>query len=135
LPANFDAVWLRAQNQSPSWKSISMRLPIAKDAAVFTIDEGIYWNRFGRSTLTVDTRTGEPAKWETYAEQNSARKLRSWFRFTHTGETGGFIGQSIGFIACLIGAMLVWTGFSLAVRRFWNWRAKKPAAESSELSI
>ena len=82
-------------------------LPIAKDTAVFTIDEGIYWNIFGRSTLTIDAKTAEIAKWETYGEQNSARQLRSWFRFTHTGETGGFVGQFIGFLACIGGAFLV----------------------------
>lgn len=129
LPENMDAIWKKAENQAPDWKSISLRLPIAKDSAVFTIDEGIYWNRFGRSTLTVDTKTRETAKWETYGEQNSARQLRSWFRFTHTGETGGFIGQFIGFIACLIGAVLVWTGISLGIRRFWRWKSKNPVAE------
>lgn len=125
LPENLNEIWLRSENQSPKWKSISLRLPIEKDSAVFTIDEGIYWNIFGRSTLTIDTKTGEVAKWETYGEQNSARQLRSWFRFTHTGETGGFIGQVIGFIACIIGAVLVWTGTSLAIRRFWHWKSKK----------
>jgi uncharacterized iron-regulated membrane protein len=129
LPENLNAVWAQAESQSPSWKSISLRLPITKDAAVFTIDEGIYWNIFGRSTLTVDTRSGEVAKWETYGEQNAARRLRSWFRFTHTGETGGFVGQFIGFLACLGGAVLVYTGLSLAIRRFWRWKVKKPVAE------
>ena len=131
LPENLNAVWSKAENQSPGWKSISLRLPVTKDSAVFTIDEGKYWNRFGRSTLTIDAKTAETAKWETYGEQNSARQLRSWFRFTHTGETGGFIGQLIGFIACIIGAVLVWTGISLAIRRLWRWRAKKPVAENS----
>jgi len=121
LPENLNDVLLKAENHT-SWKSISLRLPVMKDSAVFTIDEGIYWNRFGRSTLTVDTKTGEVAKWEPYGEQNAARQLRSWARFTHTGETGGFIGQLIACIACIGGAFLVYTGISLAIRRFWHWR-------------
>lgn len=129
VPENLDAVWTKAQTQSPTWKSISLRLPFAKDAAVFTIDEGIYWNIFGRSTLTVDAKTAEISKWESYGEQNSARQLRSWFRFTHTGETGGFVGQFIGFLACLGGAVLTYTGFALAWRRFLNWK-RKPAASN-----
>ncbi len=124
IPDNLSTVWAKAENQSPTWKSISLRLPITKEAAVFTIDEGIYWNIFGRSTLTIDSRNAEVAKWETYGEQNSGRQLRSWMRFTHTGETGGFIGQLIGFLACLGGAVLVWTGISLALRRFYNWKGK-----------
>jgi uncharacterized iron-regulated membrane protein len=124
-PPDIDAAWATAQTHAPGWKSISLRLPVEKDSAVFTIDEGIYWNIFGRSTLNVDAGTGAVSKWEPYGEQNSARQLRSWFRFTHTGETGGIIGQVIGFIACVGGAFLVWTGFSLALRRLRNWRTAR----------
>jgi uncharacterized iron-regulated membrane protein len=122
LPENLNSIWTKAENHTANWKSISLRLPITKDTAIFTIDEGIYWNIFGRSNLTIDTRNAEVTKWETYGEQNSARQIRSWFRFTHTGETGGFVGQFIGFLACLGGAILVWTGISLAIRRFWRWK-------------
>jgi uncharacterized iron-regulated membrane protein len=128
FPADVNAAWTAADTQSPAWRSISLRLPVEKDSAVFTIDEGIYWNIFGRSTLTVNASTGAVLKWEPYGEQNSARQLRSWFRFTHTGETGGIVGQIIGFIACVGGAFLVWTGFSLALRRFRGWRTAKTAA-------
>jgi uncharacterized iron-regulated membrane protein len=128
LPTDINAAWTSAETQAPTWRSISLRLPVEKDAAVFTIDEGIYWNIFGRSTLTANATTGAVSKWEAYGEQNSARQLRSWFRFTHTGETGGIPGQIIGFIACVGGAFLVWTGFSLALRRFRNWRAASAVA-------
>lgn len=123
VPENLNEIFVRAENHT-NWKSISLRLPIIKDAAVFTVEEGIYWNKFARSTLTIDAKSGEIAKWESYGEQNSARQLRSWARFTHTGETGGMVGQFIGFLACVGGAFLVWTGFSLAWRRFVNWRSK-----------
>ena len=121
LPENLDEIWAKAENYT-DWKSITLRLPIMNDSAVFTIEEGKYWNKFGRSSLTIDTKTSEISKWESYGEQNSARQIRSWVRFTHTGETGGIIGQFIGFLACVGGAFLVWTGISLALRRFRNWR-------------
>lgn len=124
-PENLGPAWTAATRQSPTWKSISLKLPIAKDAAVFTIDEGIYWNIFGRSTLTVDMATAAPAKWEPYGALNSGRQLRTWFRFTHTGESGGLIGQFIGFIACIGGAFLVYTGISLVIRRFSRWLRKR----------
>ena len=124
LPENLDEIWKKAENQT-SWKSIGLRLPIAQDSAVFTIDEGRYWNVFGRSLLIIDAKSAEVTKWESYGEQNSARQLRSWARFTHTGETGGLIGQLIAFMACTGGAFLVFTGISLALRRFGNWRTQK----------
>lgn len=120
-PTNVDALWPVAEAQAGGWRSISLKLPIEKDSAVFTIDEGIYWNIFGRSTLTVNAATAAISKWDPYGERNAAQQLRSWFRFTHTGETGGLVGQFIGFIACVGGAFLVWTGFSLAFRRFGKW--------------
>ena len=124
IPATLNAAWSRSEQQSSTWKSISLRLP-ANESSVFTIDEGIYWNIFGRSTLTVDTASAEVKKWDPYGERNSAVQLRSWFRFTHTGETGGIAGQIIGLIACVGGAFLVWTGFSLAFRRFGNWLKRR----------
>lgn len=124
IPATLNAAWSRSEQQSQTWKSISLRLP-ANESSVFTIDEGVYWNIFGRSTLTVDTATTEVKKWDPYGERNAAVQLRSWFRFTHTGETGGIPGQIIGFIACVGGAFLVWTGFSLAFRRFGNWLKRR----------
>lgn len=121
LPENLNQIWEKAENQTP-WKSISLRLPVVKDSTVFTIDEGVYWNIFARSTLTIDARNAEVAKWESYGEQNFARQLRSWFRFTHTGETGGIVGQFIGFLACIGSAFLVWTGLSMAWGRFRQWK-------------
>ena len=124
IPAALNAAWTRSEQQSPTWNSISLRLP-TNESSVFTIDEGIYWNIFGRSTLTIDTATAEVKKWDPYGERNAAVQLRSWFRFTHTGETGGIVGQIIGLIACVGGAFLVWTGFSLAFRRFGNWLKRR----------
>lgn len=124
LPVNINELWMRAENHT-NWKSINLRLPVANDSAIFTVDEGRFWNRMGRSTLTLNPQTGEVIKWESYADQNAGRQLRSWVRFTHTGETGGLIGQFLAFLACVGGAFLVWTGFALAFRRYKNRKSKK----------
>ena len=129
IPENLNAGWARAAQQAPEWRSLSLRLPVT-DSAVFTIDEGVYWNIFARSTLTLKPDTAEVAKWDPYGDRNAAVQLRSWFRFTHTGETGGIVGQIIGFIACVGGAVLVWTGFSLAFRRFGNFLKRRKNQES-----
>lgn len=118
---NLNVFWQKAEKHT-AWKSISLSLPIADNALNFVIDEGIYANKFGRSRLTIDATNGEITKWESYGEQNAARRLRNWIRFTHTGESFGFIGQFIGFLACIGGIFLVYTGFSLSWRRYLNWR-------------
>ncbi len=130
LPESLDEIWTKAETHT-TYKTISLRLPIAKDAAIFTIEEGVYLNMFARSTLTIDAKTAEVTKWEPYGEQNSGRQIRSWIRFTHTGETGGIAGKLIGFLACIGGVILVYTGFSLALHRFARWRAK-PKSTANE---
>lgn len=134
LAENLNALWARAESQSDGWKSISLRLPVAKDA-VFTIDEGKSWNIFGRSVLILDAGNAQVAKWEPYAEQNSARQLRSWLRFMHTGESGGIFGQFIGFVASIGGSFLVYTGLALAFKRLAAWlrrRSREPVTAEAE---
>jgi uncharacterized iron-regulated membrane protein len=99
--------------------------------AAFTIDEGKALNPFGRSQLTLEAKTAEVVKWEPYSEQNWGRKLRSWFRFTHTGESFGIVGQIFAFLGCVGGTLLVWTGLSLARRRFRNWLSRRSTATGS----
>lgn len=127
LPENINSLWSVAQAQNPDARSISLRLPVTKDA-VFTIDEGRSLNIFGRSTLTLDAESGSIPKWEPYEQRNAGQQMRSWFRFTHTGESFGLIGQFVGFIACIGGAFLVFTGLSLAVRRLSHWKRRRAVA-------
>jgi hypothetical protein len=52
----------------------------------------------------------------------------------HTGEVLGLAGQTIAGIASFGGAVLVWTGLSLAWRRFVQWRATRRSTERQELA-
>jgi uncharacterized iron-regulated membrane protein len=75
--------------------------------------------------LTFNRSTGEVARWEPFSSNSPGRKLRSILRFAHTGEVAGIAGQTIAGIASFSGVMLVWTGLSLAFRRFRAWLAKR----------
>ncbi len=131
IPENTNSLWALAESQSPSWKTISLRLPVTKDA-IFTIDEGKSLNIFARSALTVDAAAAAVTKWDPYEQRNAAVQIRSWFRFTHTGESFGIMGQFIGFVACIGGAFLVYTGFALAFRRLAGWLRKRSRNDLSE---
>lgn len=130
VPANIDQLWSRAEERVTNWRSISMRLPLGKEA-IFTIDEGTALNKFGRGTLNLDAATAETVKWEPYAAKSSASQIRSWMRFTHTGESFGLIGQFIGFVACVGGAFLVYTGFALAFRRLARYVRRRSASRDT----
>ncbi len=73
-----------------------------------------------RSQLTIDSATGEIIKSQSYAEQNTGRKLRTFIRYLHTGEAVGFIGQIFAFFACLAAVLLIWTGFAMSWNRFFK---------------
>lgn len=115
----------RAEKKVPGWKTISLRLPSSSDAtATFTIDAGSGGQPAKRGQLTLFASSGDEAKWEPYESYSRGRQWRFWMRFAHTGEVYGLTGQTIAAIASLGGVFLVWTGISLALRRFWVWRQR-----------
>ena len=119
-----DRAWARAQATVPEWKTITLRVPARAGAPfAFTIVDGASWNPMARSQLTLDATTGEVRQWQPYAGQSLGQRARGWMRFGHTGELFGLTGQIVAGVACAGGTVLVWTGVSLAVRRFFNWRA------------
>lgn len=86
------------------------------------------WPRTATTTLTLNPFTGEALKTEGFADLSTARQIRTWTRFLHTGEALGPIGQLIATLACLGGCVLVYTGFALAWRRFFFKSKPAPAA-------
>jgi uncharacterized iron-regulated membrane protein len=112
--------WTKAEAQLPGWRTISLRVPPSPSASLaFTIDQGNGARPDLRGQFTINPKTGE-AKWENYESQGAARKIRLWVRWLHTGEAGGWLGQTVAGLASAGGAMLVWTGLSLAIRRFFK---------------
>jgi uncharacterized iron-regulated membrane protein len=122
-----NAAWASAEAQVAGWTSITLRVPPLPDAALaFTIDSGAGAIRPDRrAQLTVDRRTAAVLRFEPYAGQSLGRRLRSWPRWVHTGEAAGLLGQTLAGLASLGGAVLVWTGWALALRRFGAWRARR----------
>jgi uncharacterized iron-regulated membrane protein len=126
------APWARAEQQVEGWRSISLRVPPASaGTAVFTIDRGTGGEPQKRGTLTVNTRNAEIVKWEPFSSLTPGRRLRSYVRFGHTGEAWGVAGQTIAGLVSLGGAVLVYTGLSLALRRLWAWRARRTSPRSA----
>ena len=97
----------------------------------FTIDRGNGGRPDLRAQLTLDPRTSEVAKWEPFASNNMGRQLRLWSRWVHTGEAGGLFGQTLAGLASLGGAVLVYTGFALAWRRFFFKRTGQSGRQQS----
>lgn len=121
-PPALDALLARAQlhadSVAPAWRTISLPIPDGKARRVsITIDEGNGGQPQLRRTLVLDPASGEVLSAESYATQSRGRRLRSFLRFAHTGEFGGISGQTVAGLASLAGALLVWTGIALSLRR------------------
>ncbi len=131
--ANLDALFARAERQVTDWRSINLRLPTAADAPLaFAVDQGNGGQPQLRSTLTLDAATGDVVRWETFGSQSLGRRLRSWSRFTHTGEAFGLLGQTIAGLVSAGGVVLVYTGLALAWRRFFGRKTSAVAAAQKE---
>jgi uncharacterized iron-regulated membrane protein len=122
--AGFNALWARAEQQVPGWQSLTLRLPASRGVVTFTIHKSSGGRPDQRSQLTLNSRTAELIRWEPFSSYNAGRRLRSWFRFLHTGEAGGIAGQTVAGIASAGAVVLVWTGIWLAFRRLRAYRRR-----------
>jgi uncharacterized iron-regulated membrane protein len=130
--ASFEMLFAAAVQQAPHWRLISLRLPQRGTAHMTVIiEEAPSLHPAPRSTLTLDARTVAVVKWEPYAGYNLGRKIRSWVRPVHTGEAGGLIGQIVAALASVGATVLVWTGLSLAWRRFFGRQCQRQSSPSA----
>ncbi len=144
LPIGHDRLLTAVRQEFPSWKEITLRVggapqrgpqPAAgasagetprrarqagAQAVTFTIKEPGSWPRTASTTATLNPFTGELLRREGFADLSTARQIRSWTRFLHTGEALGWLGQLVAGLACLGGCFLVYTGFALSWRRFFG---------------
>jgi uncharacterized iron-regulated membrane protein len=131
VTTSLESLVARAEQRLPTWRTMIIRLPARPAAPVsFSMSDRNHWNSFARSTLTLNSATGAEASWEPYAGTSRGQKLRGWMRFAHTGELGGRVGEAVAGLASAGGAFLVWTGISLAIRRFAAWSARRRSSRT-----
>jgi uncharacterized iron-regulated membrane protein len=134
-PLNLEGLndlWFAAQDMSPGWTSITMRLggrrggeaPQAEDGqgsgggVSFVVARGDAELAMNRTTLTFDRRNGELTSVQKFEDGTPGKRLRSMMVPIHRGEVLGNVGRAIALVACLATLMLIYTGFALSWRRF-----------------
>lgn len=111
--------------QDPHWYSLLMRMPSEKDGSIaFIVDEGEGGRPQQRGRLSIARKDARVVRWEPFAAYPRGRQWWLYARFVHSGEIFGFLGQSIATLAALSALLLVWTGFSLAIRSWSAWRSR-----------
>jgi uncharacterized iron-regulated membrane protein len=102
----------------PQWQQLSVTLPGPRDSAVsIAAAEGNTYRPDLRWTLSVGATTGALVSSRGYEDLSTARQLRAWVRFGHTGEVFGLWGQLVATLVTAAGVVLVWTGVALSLRR------------------
>ena len=135
LSNNLNSAWLRAEQQVGDWRSITMQLPASSSPQLtFNIDSGTGGQPQKRAQLVLDRTTGNVVRWEPFSSYTRGRQLRSILRFAHTGEVAGIFGQTIAGIVSTGGAVLVFTGLALAIRRLLAWVAKRSRSSKPALA-
>jgi uncharacterized iron-regulated membrane protein len=117
--AGLNRAWRLAESQVQGWQSINLRLPTSDaEPATFTISTSHRGRPDLKSQLMVELGTGHVRAYEAFDDYSRGKQWRFWARWLHTGEAGGFWGQTIAALAAVGAMLLVWTGFALAWRRF-----------------
>ena len=135
-PPGFDGLdegWAKAASEVPAWRTIASRFsPNPQSPWVFTIDSGYGGQPQKRQTLTIDRASSAVLKAEAFENLTLGRRARSWLRFAHTGEFYGLVGQTIAGVASAGATVLVYTGLSLALRRFFSWRGRSKGSSREQ---
>ena len=125
VTTGWNAAFATVQGQSPSWQTIQFQFPLggAKEG-VFQVFNSHRGRPDLRQVVTVDLASGEVRKTERFEDQSTGRRWRTWIRWNHTGEAGGWAGLLIAAYSTVAAITLVWTGLVLSWRRWRKSRAK-----------
>lgn len=116
-----------AHSGVPDWRATTVRLSSADAPLVVTVDRGYGGQPQHRTTLTIDRTQGRVLRRENFDDLGPGRRWRTWFRFVHTGEYYGLAGQTVAGLVSGGGAVLVFTGLALSLRRCAAWRRRRQA--------
>ena len=118
-------VWIsRAAARMPDWRTITIRGTPGRNVDV-NVDSGTGGQPQYRAFLTLDRLTGNELKWASFDAYRPGFKVRVLARVVHTGEVGGVMVQALAGLVSSAGAMLVYTGGALSLRRFAAWRRRR----------
>lgn len=115
---SLDELVALAKQTIPGWKSISISIPRpSQDSLNLSIDTSSGGHPEASTQLMIDRQSGRVLSVKDFRDNSLGQKLRAWARFLHTGEEFGVWGETIAALVTLGAVFLVWTGYSMAIRR------------------
>lgn len=106
------------QREANGWRSIRIVLPEAGDHKIEAI---VDFSDGGRpdqqAAMEFDRASGNLVRFTTFSSFSLGKQLRSFVKYVHTGEAGGWAGETLAGLTSLACCVLVWTGLAMALRR------------------
>jgi uncharacterized iron-regulated membrane protein len=106
--------------QVPDWKRVTLPLAASGPRVDIAVEIKSSERRAPRRTVVLNASDGSVIEVQganAPTTPSAGQKARTWFRFVHTGEQYGIVGQTIAGLASLAACFLVYTGLALAWRR------------------
>ena len=115
---NYDRLLAMSKTFDPDWRTITLNVASNENSSVqVTIDTGTGGQPQRRTQYLLNRNTGAVERRTAFADASLGQRLRSFVRFGHTGEWGGWAGQLIAAFVSFAACVLVYTGLSLSIRR------------------
>jgi uncharacterized iron-regulated membrane protein len=118
--ASLESIRLAAAAQVKDWKRLTLPVGGRTSTVEASFELQSAERRAPRQTVTLDAADGRVltvSAIQGATAQSGGQRARTWFRFVHTGEQYGVIGQTLAGLASLAACFLVYTGLALAYRR------------------
>ena len=129
-------LWPRAERRSTAGAASALRMPAA-DGEHRRVHDRPRHRRPAAEARHADAEHARPAevvKWEPFASLSAGPPVAVVPALRAHRRSVGLAGQTIAGLASLGGAVLVYTGIALAIRRLWAWRARRSAAVRSAMA-
>ncbi len=123
--------------RNPGWCSLVLGgngTPNKEGLLSCTVNFGTPRQRAAVVAMKLDTRSGQISEERRWANDDGSNRARAIARLGHSGEILGTFGQWLGFLSCIAGCAIVYTGFALSWRRLVRPRPSVSEATSSTLS-
>jgi uncharacterized iron-regulated membrane protein len=135
LPTHLDEAFAEATRGVQDWQTATLRLPTMGNAMSFTLDRSEGGHPDKREQVSVDTKTLLVLHREPFTALSRGQQWRSWVRFAHTGEAGGWWGESLALMSACGAALLSITGVVLAFDRLRRWRRSASRSQVNKQSL
>jgi len=120
-PTHLDEAFAEATRGVQDWQTATLRLPTGEKAMSFTVDRSEGGHPDKREQVSVDARTLLVLHREPFTALSRGQRWRSWVRFAHTGEAGGWWGESLALMSACGAMLLSVTGVVLSFDRMRRW--------------